>query len=212
VLQPSTTQIRARPNTRTGGSSPTARRLPFVNTTMLDLFPRPTQPKPCWGSASHLPALDSVGPRRPARLGQDRSGRQCTCRSGTASHPRPTVRWPTHTTHSATPSLPHTIPAIGQATASRTRRLRQRPDPTGSLDHWTGPSNHQLCVGQLPVGCRYSDRAHELRGSHRPRLATVAFRCPHGGHPGAATTRVPDVVPLHPAPRPARPRRCRQGS
>src|SRR5512132_834834 len=38
------------------------------------------------------------------------------------------------------------------------------------------------------------------------------LRCPHrGGHPGAATTCLPDVVPLHPAPRPARPRRRRQG-
>jgi len=62
------------------------------------------------------------------------------------------------------------------------------------------------------VGCRYSDRGHELGGSLRPRLATVAPPLPHrGGHPGAATTRVPNAVPLHPGPRPARSRRCRQG-
>jgi hypothetical protein len=28
------------------------------------------------------------------------------------------------------------------------------------------------------VGCRYSDTAHELGGSYRPRLATVVLRCP----------------------------------
>lgn len=44
------------------------------------------------------------------------------------------------------------------------------------------------------VGCRYSDRALDLGSSYRPRLATVALRCPHrGGHPGAATTRLPDL-------------------
>jgi hypothetical protein len=37
-----------------------------------------------------------------------------------------------------------------------------------------GPGGLGQQRGEPLVGCRYSDRAHELVGSHRPRLATVA--------------------------------------
>jgi putative transposase len=62
------------------------------------------------------------------------------------------------------------------------------------------------------LGCRYSDRTLEL--GVRIELGLRPWRrcCSHrGGHPGAATTRLPDAAPPHPAARPPRPRRCRQG-
>ena len=62
----------------------------------------PTLPR----QARQLPALDAVGAEWLAELGQDRSGRPHTCRSGTASHPPPTVRWSTHKTRNATPFAP----------------------------------------------------------------------------------------------------------
>jgi hypothetical protein len=49
-------------------------------------------------------------------------------------------------------------------------------------------------LGRDPVGCGYSDRAHELGGSLRPRRATVVspLHPPRRRH-GAATTCLPDV-------------------
>src|SRR6266496_4898082 len=63
-----------------------------------------------------------------------------------------------------------------------------------------------------PVGCEYSNKAFELRVCSDARVANVApLLPPPEATRSAATTCLPDAVPLHPAPRPTRPRRRRQG-
>ena len=49
---------------------------------------------------------------------------------------------------------------------------------------------------RMPLGCRYSDTAHEL-GFASTSACYRGAPLPHrGGHPGAATTCLPDAVPL----------------
>jgi len=71
--------------------------------------------------------LDTVGALRPAGLARCRSGRPCTCRSGTASQPPRRVRWQTHRTRSAPPSLPSHQPGPVQQATGQPGQLATPP-------------------------------------------------------------------------------------
>jgi len=71
--------------------------------------------------------LDTVGALRPAGLARCRSGRRCTCRSGTASQPPRRVRWQTHRTRSAPPSLPSHQPGPVQQATGQPGQLATPP-------------------------------------------------------------------------------------
>jgi hypothetical protein len=74
-----------------------------------------------------LLVLDTVGAPRPAGLARCRSGRPCTCRSGTASQPPRRVRWQTHRTRSAPPSLPSHQPGPVQQATGQPGQLATPP-------------------------------------------------------------------------------------